>query len=200
MEYLPGNAYPELRRNRSNIPSGFLLSPNDILVLNTDNVRKQFQNFQRRGRLYNRLEKKQKKKPARKIPTNEIVGTKLLNDISENSRQQELIHQLRTNNSLRKFIKQKIRKRPVQTTQAGGARKKIYVLQKVASGNEEQPETKIYFARDNNCLFETPFPFIGNDNDLENILQRIREIDPIEFYTNFRPSSKWIFKRLLDYS
>jgi hypothetical protein len=262
--YEPGNLYPQLRKNRQLIPSGFLLTPNNILVNNNEQIRRQFKNYALRGRLYNRFPKKQevtkivqqpkpRKTKGQKVPVRKIVGTRLLNEIIDNTRKNDLVRQLRKNVVFRRKIKQIVQKRP--DLQVGGVRRaynnfldeyarykmprdlknrlkhilnfkwispdnleeKIrsmhreqvrgyllnlsfcYVLQKLAT-DTEPAETKIFFARDNNTLFEYPLPFISNDQDLENILQKIRQVDVIEFYRNFRPNSKWQFKKLLDYS
>lgn len=68
-----------------------------------------------------------------------------------------------------------------------------YILKNILTG-----EYQIYYASFNNNFFESA-QIISNQHEFNIFLNNLSENNIIEFYKNFRPNTKWIFLRLLDY-
>src|SRR5690606_38967055 len=108
-QFLLGNYYPELRSYPKLIPRGMLLSPQNILMKDTSEIRNQFKNHRKRGRLFNQKQINQiKNRRKRNYLGNEIVGNSL---VEEQSRDLELLRELRRNRIVRRLLKRITRRR-----------------------------------------------------------------------------------------
>lgn len=241
-DFVPGQKYPYLRKKISEIPQGYLLAPDNTLLLNSPETRRRFKQHRRHGRCYN-------VKPKCPI-ANQQKETK-------DDQLTQVIQVLRENPAMRRKVqrmalKSQVKQNPNPMT--GGARSRAYQtfldafakyklpvnvenrLKRVynfrwrslqdfqrrlehiheqqergylmnvsfsymlTKESDEAPETRIFYARDNNGMFEPPYPFVQSQDDLQAMINEIQRQDPVEWYRNLRPNSQWQFQRLLDFS
>ena len=77
-----------------------------------------------------------------------------------------------------------------------GGRIKINVCFGFILKHRESEELRFFHPSNNTLLFETPMS-VNNDEDYENVLDRIDRQDALEYARLQRPSTAWIVERLI---